>query len=195
MRMKQIILMIGFVFVGLISIAQTKKYDSTMKIGKAGYRIICNNKSAEKNSINIAPIGFESGVRDITIDIKGTVNKAEVDDFNRDGFPDVVLYIFNGGVKNMGSVLAISSNKNEGMNPIFFPDLLDDAKLKQGYYGHDEFALIEGTIMRKFPLYNMADSSNISPNGNIRFIQYKLTYGEGGMMRFKMERTFDRIKP
>lgn len=77
--------------------AQYKRIDTTMKYTTAGYRVYANNKSAEKNNITISLIGFSnSAQRDASFEIKGVVKSAAVDDFNNDGFPDLVIYVYNG---------------------------------------------------------------------------------------------------
>ena len=87
------------------------KFDTTMKLNKAGYRIRCSNKNADKNNLMIGPIGFENTARDVEFEIKGRINKCELEDFNNDGFPDAVLYIIDANQK--GSVIGLSSEKNE----------------------------------------------------------------------------------
>ena len=74
--------------------AQKVKYDSTMKIGKVGYKVVCNNKNIDKNQLTISLLGFEENRNDIELDVKGRVLAEEVDDVNNDGFPDLLLYIF-----------------------------------------------------------------------------------------------------
>jgi hypothetical protein len=187
----RIIVLLGIVLTGLHVSAQVKRFDSSMKLGKAGYRVMCNNKSADKNYATINPIGFETGAREVSVEIKGRVARAEVDDLNKDGFPDLVIYVYNGGAKNMGTVLGVSSDKNEGVAPIVFPDLLDDLKLRTGYMGNDEYSLMEGTLMRKFPIYNTADTANIKPTGMMRQIQYQVVPGERGIQKFKVARSYE----
>jgi len=41
------------------------KYDSTLKIGKAGYRISCFNKTVDRNILNIRPVGFKQEAREV----------------------------------------------------------------------------------------------------------------------------------
>ena len=43
--------------------------------------------------------------------------------------------------------------------------------------GHDEFAVIENSFARRFPVYNEGDA-NCCPKGGIRQLQYKLVPGE-----------------
>jgi hypothetical protein len=57
-----------------------------MKIGKVGYKVVCNNKNIDKNQLTISLLGFEENRNDIELDVKGKVLAAEVDDVNNDGF-------------------------------------------------------------------------------------------------------------
>lgn len=193
--MKKIIaLVLLLIVVTNIHAQQGKRYDSTMKLGKAGYKVRCNNKSVDKNNVTITPVGFETeGSHDAEIEIKGRVNKAEIDDLNNDGFPDLVLYVYNSNDKNKVSVFGITSKENKGMGGIFFPDILDDAKLRVGYNGYDEYELLQGTLLRRFPIYT-TDSTNIHPTGLYRQIQYNVVKGERGELRFKVLRTYDYDK-
>ena len=50
--------------------AQYRKIDTTMRVGKAGYKVYCNNKNPEKNNLTITPLGFEAGVREVTFEVK-----------------------------------------------------------------------------------------------------------------------------
>jgi hypothetical protein len=76
--------------------AQDKKIDTTAIQGAEGYRVVCNNKSASANQISISPKGFGKDVRDLSFTVKGTLRKILVDDFNGDGYPDLVLCIYSG---------------------------------------------------------------------------------------------------
>ncbi|MEI8098100.1 MAG: hypothetical protein WCG74_04660 [Sediminibacterium sp.] len=171
--------------------AQYKKVDTTMKLGKAGYRLYCNNKSVDKNNITITPVGFESGSREISFEVKGKVAKAEVDDLNNDGFPDMVIYLYTGVGNLFGNVIGIMSNSNTDMRPVIFPDIMDDPKLKIGYKGYDEFYLVEGSLMRKFPIYQTIDSTQSVPSGSVRQIQYRVVPGERESMKFKVVRSYE----
>lgn len=186
---------ISFYFCSQIQ-AQKNKFDTTMKIGKVGYRVICSNKNNDKNPLKLSLIGFEENRGDIDVDVKGKVLSAEVDDVNNDGFPDLLMYIYSEGDKRKGTVLAIASDNNKSVLPIIFPDILDDEKLKVGYNGGDEFRLLNGRLLRKFPVYNTTDSSaNSTTTGVVRQVIYRVIYGEKGELKFKVDRSFDVNKP
>ncbi len=185
-------MLIGLLLVTVAAKAQGKRIDTTMKYGTSGYKVYTNNKSVEKNSVTISMIGFaNTAQRDASFEIKGVLKSAAVDDFNNDGFPDLLLYIFNGKDGSFGTVIGVASEKNESIRPIYFPDILDDAKLRTGYKGKDEYILIEGTIMRGFPVYDVTDTANVKPTGVIRHIQYRMVTAEGGGYKFKVLRSYE----
>jgi hypothetical protein len=193
MKQQLTILFIGFMTFGNTLNAQFRKIDTTMKIGKAGYKVICSNKSETKNNVSIAPIGFQNTARDVMFEVKGRILKAEVDDLNNDVFPDLVLYIYEPGDKGKGSVVGISSINNETFAPIGFPDIVNDPKLRIGYAGFDSFLLMEGTLMRRFPVYS-SDSSDVKPTGMMRQIQYKVQRDEKEGLKFKPVRSYEYAK-
>jgi hypothetical protein len=45
--------------------------------------------------------------------------------------------------------------------------------------GHDEFAVVERTLARRFPVYRDGDT-NARPTGGMRQLQYRLMPGEAG---------------
>lgn len=173
--------------------AQYKRIDTTMKIGNAGFKLVCNNKNDDKNYISITPIGFSSSARDVSFEVKGKVKKAEVDDLNNDLFPDLVLYVYAAGEAEKGTVVGISSEKNETFTGILFPDIVNDPKLRTGYQGHDQFKLMEGTLMRKFPIFT-TDTVGAIPSGMYRQVQYTVVAGERGSLKFKVARSYESAK-
>ena len=164
------------------------KYDSTMKIGKSGYRISCLNRTPEKNILNIRPIGFKSDSREASLEIKARVIGAEIDDLNNDGFPDLVIYIVDPTGKK--AIFPITSEKNERVGPILFPDLLNDMELSKGYRGKDEYKLVEGVLFRQFPIFP-SDTTIKEPTNKIRQLMYRVVQGERDSWKFKMFKNFD----
>ena len=186
------LLVVLFLVICSTAQAQYKRFDTTMKYTSAGYRVYASNKTAEKNNVTISLIGFSNKAqRDASFEIKGILKGAAVDDFNNDGFPDLVLQVYKGKDTEMGSIIAIASEKNESIRPIYFPDILDDAKLRSGYRGNDKFVLIEGTLMRSFPVFDTSDSSAVKPLGILRHIQYRVFTAENNSLKFKVLRTYE----
>lgn len=181
------------VFISIYSNAQARKIDTIMKLGNVGFKLVCNNKNDEKNYVTVSPIGFSSGARDVSFEVKGRIRKAEVDDLNNDLYPDLVIYIYLNGTDEKGTVVGVSSVKNESFAGIGFPDIVDDPKLRTGYKGFDSFTLMEGTLMRRFPIYT-ADSVGAQRTGMYRQIQYRVSVGERGLLAFKPVRSYEFAK-
>jgi hypothetical protein len=182
-------LLIGLIFSFQCVLGQVfPKYDSTLKIGKTGYRINCLNKSNDRNILNIRPIGFKAEVREASLEIKARVLSAEIDDLNNDGFPEVVIFIQEPNGKK--SLFCVSSKENERLEPIYFPDITDDMVLSKGYRGQDDFKLVEGILFRKFPIYD-ADTAIKIPTKKVRQIFYRVVAGEQGTWKFKAFKNFE----
>ncbi len=164
------------------------KYDSTLKIGKVGYRVVCMNRSKERNVLNVRPVGFKAEVREVNLELKGRVSGAEIDDLNNDGFPDLVIYILDASNKTV--IFSISSKENEMLEPIFFPDITNDMVMSKGYRGGDEYKLVEGVLFRKFPIYE-ADTAIHEPTKKVRQIMYRVIKGDRGVLTFKSFKNFD----
>jgi hypothetical protein len=171
--------------------AQVKRVDTTLKIGTVGYRIICSNKDVTTNELNIRPIGFDHDAHESRAFIKGRLIRSEIDDLNNDGFPDLMFYTYTVNEVKEWSInaYAIVSLSNKSFTIAVLPDVLLDAKYKDGYRGHDEFSLLEGALMRKFPIYK-ADDKDV-PTGGKRIIQYQLSGTEETGIRFKVQQSFD----
>ena len=181
----------AIVLIPTLLVAQGRRMDTTMKVGKAGFRINCYNKSAEKNPITIYPIGFESEARDFSFELKGVLIGAEVDDLNKDGFPELLLYVAPQDSLNKSSVIAISSQENKSVAPIVFPDILDDPRLRDGYKGSDKYMLLEGVLMRTYPLYEKDANGVQQPTGKMRRLMYRVAPGEQGTSKFVVARFYD----
>mgnify|MGYP000497942521 FL=1 len=181
----------AIVLIPTLLVAQGRRMDTTMKVGKAGFRINCYNKSAEKNPITIYPIGFESEARDFSFELKGVLIGAEVDDLNKDGFPELLLYVAPQDSLNKSSVIAISSQENKSVAPIVFPDILDDPRLRDSYKGSDKYMLLEGVLMRTYPLYEKDANGVQQPTGKMRRLMYRVAPGEQGTSKFVVARFYD----
>ncbi len=181
----------AIVLIPTLLVAQGRRMDTTMKVGKAGFRVNCQNKSAEKNPITIYPVGFESEARDFSFELKGVLIGTEVDDLNKDGFPELLLYVAPQDSLNKSSVIAISSQENKSVAPIVFPDILDDPRLRDGYKGSDKYMLLEGVLMRTYPLYEKDANGVQQPTGKMRRLMYRVAPGEQGTSKFVVARFYD----
>ena len=168
------------------------KIDSTLKIGKAGYRVDCRIKNVDQNQVTIRPVGFENGASPMSFIIKGRVAKAEIDDLNSDGFPDLVLYIYSDSNAVFGTVYAFLSEANKSITPCALPDIMLDGKVNTGYKGHDQFSRMGSYLQQKFPIYKAGDDKD-KPTGGTRVLLYQLVRKEEGGFKFNRVRFYDTL--
>jgi hypothetical protein len=131
------------------------------------------------NTLRIQPSGLKADNALIERQIEGTVTGAEVADLDVDGSPELYVYVTSAGSGSHGSLVAYAANKGKSLSEIYLPPMEEDKAAAQGYMGHDEFAVVESTLVRRFPVYKDGDT-NVKPTGGTRQIQYKLKAGEAG---------------
>ena len=75
--------------------------------------------------------------------------------------------------------MAYAANQRRSLSEITLPPLDYTPGADKGYMGHDQFAVVENRLARRFPVYRDGDT-NASPTGGVRQLQYKLQRGEAG---------------
>ena len=187
-------------FAVLLFVAKTdaqvsfNKIDSTLKIGKVGYRVECRNKNVDVNELSVRPVGFDGGAREVNFPLHGRLLKAEIDDLNSDSYPDLVLYIYTDSAAIYGTVYVFLSEANKSITGCVLPDPMMNGKINSGYKGHDQFILMEGNLLQKFPIYKPGDDKN-TPTGGMRVVLYQLAKTDNGdngaTYHFNLVRSYD----
>jgi len=119
--------------------------------------------------------------QNIQLEIDGQVVNAEIEDLNSDGFPEILIYTMSAGSGSYGNVIGYSVNNGKSISEIYFPEISENKVASNGYMGHDEFAIVETNLARRFPIYKDGDSNN-NPTGGTRQIQYKIKDGEASRL-------------
>lgn len=163
-------------------------FDQTLKLQGISFRISSAN-SGSINELKIVPGGLKIDNKPIVREIDGQITRAEVADLNADGSPELYVYIRSAGSGSYGTLVAYSANQRKSLSEITLPPVSDNAKAAQGYMGHDDFAVVEGTLVRRFPVYRAGDP-NAAPSGGVRQLQYKLKPGEAGW-QLKLDRVVE----
>jgi hypothetical protein len=163
-------------------------FDKTLELQGVRFHITCANHGSI-NTLHIVPAGLEIDNSPIMRTIDGTVTGAEVADINADGSPEIYIYVTTAGSGSYGSLVAYSANRRRSLSEIHLPPVTRDKKLSAGYRGHDEFAVVEGILAQRFPVYRDADT-NANPTGGIRQLQHKLVPGEAGWV-LKVDRVVE----
>jgi hypothetical protein len=124
-------------------------------------------------SLNTVTLRLADSDTSVSSEIDGLAYRTEIADVNSDGSPEVYVYIASAGSGSYGSLLAYVVEQGAGLSPISLPDMGDDEEASDGYMGHDEFAVVETSLIRRFPIYLPGDV-NAEPSGGTRNVVYKL---------------------
>ena len=108
--------------------------------------------------------------------VNGQVVGAEVADLNGNGTPEIYVYVQGEGSGSYGELVAYVLIQGR-LSPISLQELSGPAA--KGYMGHDSFSVVEGCLVRRFPIYKSGDT-NAKATGGLRQICYKLKSGEAG---------------
>ena len=155
-------------------------FDQKLALQGITFHVTCPNDSSAP-TVTITPSGLAIDNSAMTKEVDGHVVLAEVADLNVDGSPEIYLYVQSAGSGSYASLVAYSANKKKSLSDIYLPPITDDPKAAKGYRGHDEFRVVESTLVRRFPVYREGDT-NAKPTGGTRQIQYKLAAGEAGWL-------------
>ena len=151
-------------------------FDKTLELQGIQFHITTGSQGSG-TILRIVPSGLEIDNAPMEKQINGTVTGAEVADLNVDGSPEVYVYVRTPGDEAQGSVVAYSANRRKSLSEIYLPPLADNEAASRGYRGHDEFAVLEGVLGHRFPIYEeSAGRSQLT--GSMRQLQYKLVFGE-----------------
>jgi hypothetical protein len=158
--------------------ASAQAFDQKLSLQGVTFHVACANDSSMPQ-LTITPSGLAIDSSPVTREVDGQVVLAEVADLNVDGSPEIYVYVQSSGSGSYGSLVAYSANRKKSISEIHLPPITDDPKASKGYMGHDEFRVVESTLVRRFPVYRDGDT-NAKPTGGTRQIQYKLVAGEAG---------------
>lgn len=169
--------------VGLVGAAPAA-FDETLELQGIRFHLKSDGQGST-STLTIVPSGLEIDNAPIVKTIDGRVSGAEVADLDADGSPEIYVYVTSAGSGSYGSLVAYAANRRKSLSDIVLPPLTEEAA--KGYMGHDEFAVLEGVLGRRFPIYRDSDS-NARPTGGMRQLQYRLVPGEASW-QLRLDRT------
>ena len=153
-------------------------YDQVLEYAGISFHVVATGNGSI-GSVTITPSGLEADNSPITRETDGKVVLAEVADLNVDNSPEVYVYTQSAGSGSYGGLIAYAANNRKSLSEIYLPPVADNAEASTGYMGHDEFRVVENTLVQRFPVYKEGDT-NAAPTGGTRQLQYKLEAGEAG---------------
>jgi len=150
---------------------ETTGFDQKLELQGISFHVE-SASSAGENQILLTPSGLSEVNTPIRTPITGTITEAEVSDMNADGSPEVFVYVRNPGGEARGAFYAWSANHKKSLSDIHLQELPANDPAMTGHQGKDEYAVVEGSFVRRFPI----------AGGKTRQIQYKLKAGEAGWL-------------
>ena len=153
-------------------------YDQTLEYSGISFNVLATGDGSI-GSVTITPSGLEVDNSPVTRETDGKVVLAEVADLNVDGSPEVYVYTQSAGSGSYGGLIAYAANDRKSLSEIYLPPVAENPEASKGYMGHDEFRVVENTLVQRFPVYKEGDT-NAAPTGGTRQLQYKLEPGEAG---------------
>ena len=165
-----------------------KKYFDKLSLNGIVFTVEATNSGA-LNNLSVLSEGLKLKELNEFIEIEGNVVNTEIGDLNIDGWPEILIYTTTSSSGSYGDVICYSVNDGRTAAKVDFPELSEDQIRKLGYMGHDEFAIVESTLVRRFPIYRVEDV-NAKPTGGTRQIQYKLR-GKSESVKFVIDKILD----
>jgi hypothetical protein len=151
-------------------------FDQQLELQGIAFHVRSPN-AATGNSVTVAPTGLEVDNSPWESPVDGDVVGAEIGDLDANGSPEIYVYVRSRDPDGRGSLVGYAANNLKSLSAINLPSLSDDPAAAAGYRGHDEFALVEGSLARRFPLYS-GDGDAAVATGKTRQLQYRLIAGE-----------------
>ncbi|WP_330207682.1 hypothetical protein [Pseudomonas sp. AM14(2022)] len=160
------------------AISRQQPFDQTLELHGIAFHVSTEQVDG-KPTLHIAPKGLEIDNTVISQALTGDVVRAEVADINNDGSPELYVFTRSPGRGMPGELIAYSANNKKSLSAIYLPPVSDNPKTASGYQGEDSFAVVESTLVQRFPVYDSADAG-AGRTGKMRQVQYKLVAGEAG---------------
>ena len=163
-------------------------FEQALTLFGVGFRVTSSNDGS-LNDLTIVPSGLSAAKAPVVRRIDGQVVGAEVADLDADGSPELYVYVRSAGSGSYGSLIAFRADRRQGLQELHLPPVTAAPAAARGYMGHDEFAVVERSLVRRFPVYRDTDT-NAAPSGGVRQMQYRLVPGTPGR-QLQLERVTD----
>jgi hypothetical protein len=151
-------------------------FNQTMALQGITFQVKSSGEGSQQQ-LTITTKGAKPAIKPIHQTVNGRVVGARVADLNGNGTPEIYVFVQGAGSGSYGELVAYAVTPGRDLSPIYLPDL--SGAMAQGYQGHDQFEVVEGCLVRRFPIYKPGDS-NAKATGGERQICYKLQSGEAG---------------
>lgn len=149
-------------------------FQRTLALQGVRFTVTASGEGSQQQ-LTITTTAGKRALRPIHQNVEGRVVEAEVADLNGNGQPELYVYVQSAGSGSYGELVAYAVINGDQLSPIYLQEL--SGAPANGYRGHDAFRIVEGCLVRRFPIYRPSDS-NAKATGGLRQICYKLRNGE-----------------
>ncbi len=160
----------------------------TTKNGKSITVRETNPSGQSLSTITLIPLGFENNT-EIVLE-KNKLSTFFLVDINRDSFEEFAIITTSQGSGSYGELTLFTTANNKQLTPVLIPSMSEEDTKKgalfEGYLGHDTFSIIDGKLIREFPIYNASDTNSL-PTGPSKKILYSLSVATSGVWSVNLE--------
>ena len=149
-------------------------FNQTLKLQGISFQVQATGAGSQQQ-LTITTTGAKPPIKPIQQTVNGRVVGAKVADLNGNGTPEIYVFVQGAGSGSYGELVAYAVINSSDLSPIYLQELTGPNA--QGYRGHDQFEVVEGCLVRRFPIYKPGDT-NAKATGGERQICYKPTAGE-----------------
>jgi hypothetical protein len=153
-------------------------FDQTLELQGIGFHVTSVSVAGNR-ALRIAPQGLEIDNSEIVRPLTGTIVRVEVADLDRNGAPEIYVFIRSPERGMPGELIAYAANRKKSLSEIYLPPVRENPKTAVGYQGEDEFVVVENALVQRFPVYDSTDA-DAGRTGKIRQVPYTLMPGEAG---------------
>lgn len=152
------------------AVTVTKEYKT-----KTGKTFVVETSHPEGASLSNIKVSLkEVPGAEMKFDNVDVVNKVMLADLDADGFDEIYITTTSAGSGSYGNLYGVSSLKDKSVSGVYMAPVenADMGKGKQfeGYEGHDDFELVDNSMIRSFPIK--------SEKATRRQVNYKMKAGE-----------------
>jgi hypothetical protein len=150
-------------------------FNQTLKLQGISFQVQSSGEGSQQHLTITTTTAARVPIKPIHQMVNGQVVGAKVADLNGNGMPEIYVFVQGAGSGSYGELVAYAVTSGSDLSPIFWQEL--SGAMAKGYQGHDQFEVVEGCLVRRFPIY-MPGDTNAKATGGERQICYKLISGE-----------------
>lgn len=169
-----------------------RKFNRTLKKNDVTFAVSSGNDGS-RPTVGVTATA-SGGTTTVSRQVDGAVTRAEVADLDGDLAPEIYVWVQSTGSGSYGSLVGYVADRQAALSEISMPTIEGDARVSDGYMGHDEFRILRtNDLVRSFPVYRPGDA-NARPTGGRRTLYYALERDETGSWALRVVRVVNEAR-